>query len=149
MGFVSISIFTPRLRYLIRCNSDTLLPLHLVVETPNEAMKYTPKSNFHMCIKDFPHFLLEVNSQSNEGDHIRMLLQAACISRIGNWLQTSTPRKPIVIMAIYIDKDFNAHQHFLYQPDARSTEVVFNWLTGSLWFMQYFLRLNTLRRFSI
>ena len=72
------------LRYLIRCDSDTPLPFHLVVETPDETMKYTPKSDFHMCIKNFPHFLLGVNSQSNEGDHVRMLLQAACISRIGN-----------------------------------------------------------------
>ena len=62
-----------------------------------------------MCIKDFPHFLLKVNSQSNEGDQFRMLLQAACIVRIGNWLRASTSGKPIVIMAIYIDKHFTAY----------------------------------------
>jgi hypothetical protein len=104
-----------------------------------------------MCIKDFPHFLLEVNSQANEGegDEFRMLLQAACISRIGNWLRAPTPGKPIVIMAIYIDEFFYARQHLLCQPDAGSTKVVFNWLTGSLWLMQYFSRLNTLPKFSI
>jgi hypothetical protein len=128
-GLSVYQCFTPYLRYLlIRYDSDTQLPFHLVVETPDETMRYTPKSDFHMCIKDFPHFLLKVNSQSNEGDHVRMLLQAACISRIGNWLRASTPGKPVVIMAIYIDKDFKAHQHFLCQPDEGSTEVVFNWL---------------------
>ena len=59
-----------------------------------------------MCIKNFPHFLLEVNSQPDESDEFRMLLQAACISRIGNWLRAPTSEKPIVIMAIYIDKHF-------------------------------------------
>jgi hypothetical protein len=77
-----------------------------------------------MCIKDFPHLLLEVNSQSNESDRFRMLLQASCIARIGNWLRTSTSRKPITIMAIYIDKYFKANQYLLYQPDVGSTEVM-------------------------
>ena len=139
--------FSSRLHYLIRYDSDTL-PFHLVIETSAEKMRYTPKSDFHMCIKNFPHLLLEVNSQSNEGDHFRMLLQAACICRIGNWLRASTPGKLIVIMAIYVDKNFKAHQHFLYRPDVGSTEVVFNWLTGSLWLMRCFSRLNTLPTFS-
>jgi hypothetical protein len=144
-GLSVYQCITPHLRYLlIQYDSDTLLPFHLVVETPDKAMGYTPKSDFHMCIKDFPHFLLKVDSQSNEGDHVRMLLQAACTSRIGNWLRASTPGKAIVIMAIYIDRHFKAHQHFLHQPDVGSTQVVFNWLTGSLWLTQYFLRLNTL-----
>lgn len=135
--------------YLFRNDSDTPLRFHLVIEKDIEKMSYTPRNDFHMCIKNFPHFLLKVNSQSNESDHFRMLLQAACISRIGNWLRASATRKPIVIMAIYVDKDFKAHQHFLCQPDVGSTEVLFNCLTGSLWFMEYFSRLNTLPTFSI
>lgn len=82
-----------------------------------------------MEIKDFPHFILEVNSQPSEGDHYRMLLEAACISRIGNWLRALPSGKLIVIMAIHIDEGFNARQHLLYQPDVRSTKVVFNLLT--------------------
>jgi len=77
-----------------------------------------------MCIKDFPHLLLEVNSQPNESDRFRMLLQASCIARIGNWLRASTSGKPIIIMAIYIDKYFEAMQYLLYQPDVGSTEVM-------------------------
>jgi hypothetical protein len=88
---------------------------------------YTPRSDFHVSIRDFPHIVLEVNSQAHRGDEYRMLLKAACIARIGNWLRDSTHSEPIVIMAIYIDKNFNAHQHILYQPNVESTEVVFNW----------------------
>lgn len=84
-----------------------------------------------MRIRDFPHFLLEVNSEPNEGDCIRMLLQASCIARIGNWLRASTSGI-IVIMAVYIDKHFRAHQYLLCQPYVESTKVVPNWLTGSV-----------------
>jgi hypothetical protein len=74
-----------------------------------------------------------------------MLLEASCFCRIGNWLRAATPGnpKPIVIMAVYIDKDFTAFQYLVYQPDVGSTKVMFNSLKGSLCLMQYFSRLNT------
>lgn len=90
-------------------------------------MKYTPHNDFHMSIRDFLHILLEVNSQPNGSAEYCMLLQAACMSRIGNWLRGSSNEDLIVIMAIYIDKHFIARQHILCQPDVRSTRVVFNW----------------------
>ncbi|KAH9964146.1 kinase-like domain-containing protein [Russula dissimulans] len=109
----------------VTCDFGTGLPFHLVIETNDgdQKMRYTPRSDFHVSIRDFPHIILEVNSQANGGDEFRMLLQAACISRIGNWLRASTSDKPIVIMAIYIDKQFQAHQHILYQPDVGSIKV--------------------------
>jgi hypothetical protein len=116
--------FTSRFRYLIQCYSRTQIPFHLVVEVDNDKSMYTPKSDFHMCINNFPHLLLEVVSQPNESDRFRMLLQASCMSRIGNWLRASTSRKPIVNMAIYIDKRFEATQYLLYQPDVGSAKVV-------------------------
>jgi serine/threonine protein kinase len=76
-----------------------------------------------MRIRDFPHILLEVNSQGNESDKYRMLLQASCLARFGNKLRASTSTGPIVIMAIYIDKGFSASQYLVYQPVVTSTEV--------------------------
>jgi hypothetical protein len=117
---------TSRLRYLIRYDSRTQLPLRLVVKLSNprpEILSYNPQCDFHMCIKNFPHLLLKVGTQSTEGDRIRMLLQASCIARIGNWLRASTSGKPIVIMAIYVDEHFEAHQYLLYQPDVRFPRV--------------------------
>ncbi len=128
-----------RLRYLIRCDSNTLFPFHLVIEAPGQNFMYSPRSDFHMCIKDFPHILLEVKSEQNQSDRYRMVLQASCICRIGNWLRAPTYGKQIVIMAVYVDEDFNAFQYLLYQPDVVSKKVAFNWLTRSLWLMQSFL----------
>jgi hypothetical protein len=129
-----------RLRHLIRCHSRAALPFHLVIDLKDaDRKRYTPHNDFHVSIRDFPHIILEVNSQPNEGDEFRMLLQAACFARIGNWLRDRTHDKPIVIMAIYISKDFMARQHVVYQPDVNSMAVVFHWVfTESLWLMQYF-----------
>jgi hypothetical protein len=124
MGFTSSRL------HLITFDSDKHLLFPLLIESDDcdEKMTYTPRSDFSVSIRDFPHLVLEVNSQkANRSDENRMLLQAACFSRISNWLRGPTHDKPIVIMAIYIDKDFNACQHILYQPNVESIEVVFNW----------------------
>ncbi|KAI9513064.1 kinase-like domain-containing protein [Russula earlei] len=77
-----------------------------------------------MCINGFPHLLLEVFSERNERDRFRMLLQASCITRIANWLRASTTKETILVMAIYIDQDFQAHQYLLWQPDETPEQVV-------------------------
>jgi len=111
--------------YLIRSGSG--YNFHLVVETDGTRMKYTPRNDFHLAINDFPHIVLEVNSQSNEADKFRMLLQAACLSRIGNWLRNpdcDDKDRPIAIMAIYIDEGFRAHQYILCQPDVGMVNAI-------------------------
>ena len=129
--------------YLTRGDSRTQLPFYLIVETPKEKLKYSPRSDFHMCIKNFPHVLVKVNSNQFEYDRYRLLLQASCICRIGNWLRASTTGKPIIIMAVYIDQSYQADQYLVYQPDVKSTKVALNRLTGSFWLMQSFSRLST------
>ena len=89
-------------------------------------MTYSPHSDFHVSIGGFPHIILEVNSQRTESDKFHMLLQAACLCRIGNGLRDSASSELIVIMAIYIDVNFKARQYILCQPDIKSTKVVFN-----------------------
>jgi hypothetical protein len=107
---------------LILFDSRTQFPFPLVVHVRGEKLCYTPRSDFHMRIRDFPHLLLQVNSQPNESDRYRMFLQASCLARLGNSLRASTSGGPIVIMAIYINKDFKASQYLLHYV-ATSTEV--------------------------
>ncbi|KAH9989078.1 hypothetical protein BJV74DRAFT_457961 [Russula compacta] len=102
--FVSRFFTSSPLRCLIRCDSRLGLRFHLVIETSGQTMSYTPHSDFQITINNFPHIILEVNSRGNGGDEHRMLLQAACIARIGIWLRVSTTVKPIVIVAIYIEE---------------------------------------------
>ncbi len=105
-------------------------------------MRYTPHNDFHMRINNFPHILFEVNSDPGQHDRIRLLLQASCMCRIGNWLRASTSRKLITIMAVYVDQHFKAHQYLLYQPSVQSNKVALNRFTGSLWLMAIFFKVE-------
>ena len=125
---LSVNGFSRHHGYLLTFDSDRQLPFPLVIEPDgSEKMTYTPCSDFRVSIRDFPHLVLEVNSQPTSSDEKCMLLQAACFSRISNWLRGPRRREPVVIMAIYIDKNFKARQHILCQPDVESVKVVFNW----------------------
>ena len=115
--------FTSYFVCLILCDSGAQFPFQLLVQAGNEKLKYTPRSDFFMSIRNFPHLLLEVVSQPNEGDRYRMLLQASCLARLGNSLRASTSQRPVVIMAIYIDEFLVASQYLLYQPAVKSTKV--------------------------
>jgi hypothetical protein len=64
-----------------------------------------------------------------------MLLQAACLARLGNMLSkkrnlqkhTKTTREesagPIIVSAVYIDDDLCANWHLVYQPSAPDAAV--------------------------
>jgi len=126
------------------------IPFPLVVQCLGEKYWYTPRSDFHICIRNFPHLLLETNSSKGEYDQRRLLVQAACMARIGNWLRnpnkhyghdeangnnvdyedernvkdpTANKQEPIVIMAVYIKENFNAIQHLVCQPDPNTPKV--------------------------
>lgn len=126
VGSAGLSVnqcFMSCLSCLIICDSGTRIAFHLVVTQPRETFKHTPRPDFHMRIQDFPHILLVVASQKNESDRYRMLLQASCLARLGNTLRPSKLNEPVVIMAIYVDNLFRAHQHLVYQPVQMSHEV--------------------------
>ncbi len=115
---------------LIRCDSRSGLLIPFVVEVMDSDQKfvYHPRPDFHVAINRFPYIILEVNSQPNESDKYRMLLQAACISRMGHTLRRPEHvNKPIFNMAIYIDGEYTAYQHILCQPHNSSPRVMFNW----------------------
>ena len=58
-----------------------------------------------MVVNDFPVILLEVISNAQEADKIRMLLQASCLVRLGNALLV---KPEFLIKAIYVDNDYRA-----------------------------------------
>ena len=90
----------------------------LIVELPDSLRQYIPKSDASLCINIFPHLLLEVISDSGQSDRNRMLLQAACVARLGNVLR----KDPFIVSAIYID-ELCAKWHLLYQPVTSDTGV--------------------------
>ena len=94
----------------------------LIVELPGSTRQYTPKSDASLRINKFPHLLLEVISDSGQSDCNRMLLQAACLARLGNALRKD-PKRPFIVSAIYIDEELHAKWHLVYQPVTSNTAV--------------------------
>ena len=70
-------------------------------------------------MKSLPVLLVEVNSVNGEADRSRMLLQGACLVRLGNSLVT--PESRFILKAIYIDENYRAIEHTMYQPENHPT----------------------------
>ena len=100
--------------------SGKLCPFPLIaVVRDAQAVRYNykPESDFSFILCDIPIMVLEVYSDKHaekhyESDRPRLLIQAACLVRLWNHLLGD---RVIVIMAVYVDKDFNASCYFLFQ----------------------------------
>jgi hypothetical protein len=95
---------------------------HLFVELPAAKRQYIPRSDASLSINGFPHLVLEIMSRENQSDRNRMLLQAACLARLGNALRPDAVH-PFIVSAIYIDEELRAKWHLVFQPD-RSNDAV-------------------------
>jgi len=100
--------------------SGGLWDFPLIAELPTFKRKYTPKSDVSLRINKIPHLLLEIVSDATESDCRRMLLQAACLARLGNVLGKH-PEHPFIVSAIYVDLTLSAKWHFVYQPHTSDT----------------------------
>ena len=89
----------------------------LIPQLPNEKAEYTPRSDALLCINHFPHLILEIVSEGNQSDRVRLLLQAACLARLGNKLGQNS-KSPLIISAIYINNDLAAEWNFVHQSQA-------------------------------
>jgi hypothetical protein len=59
------------------------------------------------------YLLVEVQSDENQGDRYRMLLQAACAARLGH----KSYKNPFIVVAFYIENSGRVTRYFLYQRD--------------------------------
>ncbi len=85
----------------------------LVADVVGVKAQYTPKSGASLFLNKFPHLVLEIISNSSELDRIRMLVQAACLARLGNIVLCRPLAPPFVASAICLDDDLFA---IWYQP---------------------------------
>ena len=104
---------------IIQClDLDILLsnkpwPFHVALSVNGKLYWYWPRSDFSIFLKNFPDLIIEVTSDKGLADKHRMLLQAACLVRLGNTLfQTLTP--DFIVKAIYIGPAYQAKEYTLY-----------------------------------
>jgi hypothetical protein len=90
--------------------SDASWDLILIADVRGHKSQYTPRSGGSLRINKFPHLILEVVSNQAQLDCNRMLLQAACLARLGNALRLdSAAADPFIVSAIYIDDQLFAN----------------------------------------
>jgi hypothetical protein len=65
------------------------------------------------------YLLVKVQSENNQGDRYRMLLQAACVARLGRKFYDD----PFIVVALYIENTGRVTRYILFQPDGDDRRV--------------------------
>ena len=94
----------------------------LIAERDSKQHQYTPKSDASLRIGNFPHLILEVIFDQAQPDCSHMLLQAACLARLGNALKQESAG-PFIVSAIFIGAGPHAEWYLVYQPSAADVAV--------------------------
>jgi hypothetical protein len=88
-------------------------PLLVEAKSSPFVRKYGPKSDFSLTPPNFvPYVLGEVNSNDQETDRNRMILQSAAVVRIANALRKQN-ESPFVLLAIYLTKKFVVERYLI------------------------------------
>ena len=105
--------------YICCSRGDWPFKLIVSVESQQKKYRYTPRSDFHVSVDQLVYLLVEVQSDKDQSDRYRMLLQAACAARLGRM----SYENPFIVVALYIEKSGRVTRYFLFQRDAADPEV--------------------------
>jgi hypothetical protein len=92
---------------------DWPFKLIVSVEHPKNEYRYTPRSDFSVFIDKLACLLVEFQSEKDQSDRNRMLLQAACAARLGRQMYNNT----FIVVALYIETSGRVIRYFIFQRD--------------------------------
>jgi hypothetical protein len=124
-----LSLFYLLLQKDDACFSCTDWPLKLLVHvhSENKNYSYTPRSDFHLSVDGLPYLIVEVQSEQNGSDRYRMLLQAACLARLGNGLNPNKDNAfPFIVTALYIESSGRMERYLVFSPDNEEVCIGFD-----------------------
>ncbi|KAH9962518.1 hypothetical protein BGW80DRAFT_865225 [Lactifluus volemus] len=93
------------------------------IEREGKHYRHTPRSDFHLSVDRLVSLLVEVQSEKSEGDRYRMLLQAACVARLGRQLLDDDESNPFIVVALYVKNNGTALRYLVFQPDRLDPNV--------------------------
>jgi hypothetical protein len=105
--------------YICCSRGDWPFKLIVSVESPQKKYRYTPRSDFHVSVDRLVYLLVQVQSDKDQSDRYRMLLQAACAARLG----CKSYKNPFIVMALYIENSGRVTQYLVFQPDGTDHRV--------------------------
>jgi hypothetical protein len=123
-----LSLLYSLLRKGYVCCSRTDWPLKLVVTVVPEgtSYRYVPRSDFHVSFDRMVYLMVEVQSEKDENDRYRMLLQAACVARLGRNMRSAHGGGDdlFIVMALYIEGSGRVTRYLVFQHDTDPTVSV-------------------------
>ena len=105
--------------YICCSRGDWPFKLIVSVESPQKEYRYNPRSDFHVSVDRLVYLLVKVQSDKDQGDRYRMLLQAACAARLG----CMSYKNPFIVVALYIENSGMVTQYFVFQRDGADPRV--------------------------
>ena len=97
--------------YICCSRGDWPFKLIVFVESEQKDLRYTPRSDFYVSVDQSVYLLVEVQSDKSESDRYRMLLQAACVARLG----CQSYNKPYIVVALYIENSGRVTRYLVFQ----------------------------------
>ncbi|KAI0283111.1 hypothetical protein BGY98DRAFT_953092 [Russula aff. rugulosa BPL654] len=92
---------------------DWPFKLIVSVEHSKKEYRYTPRSDFSVFIDKLACLLVEIQSEEDQSDRNRMLLQAACAARLGRQMYNNL----FIVVALYIENSGMVTRYFIFQRD--------------------------------
>ncbi|KAI0249558.1 hypothetical protein BJV78DRAFT_667522 [Lactifluus subvellereus] len=117
LGWYFHSVLGSRERHAFR--ADWPFKFIVSIESQPKKCSYTPRSDFHVSVDRLVSLMVEVQSDKNERDRHRMLLQAACAARLGR----QSYDYPFIVVALYIENSGRVRRYFLFQRDDADPKV--------------------------
>ncbi|KAI0254966.1 hypothetical protein BJV78DRAFT_807834 [Lactifluus subvellereus] len=116
LGWYFHSVLGSRERHAFRAD----WPFKLIISIESQQKyRYTPRSDFHVSVDRLVSLMVEVQSDKNQSDRNRMLLQAACAARLGHL----SYNHPFIVVALYIENSGRVTRYFLFQRDDADPKV--------------------------
>jgi hypothetical protein len=106
--------------YICCSRGDWPLKLIVFVDSEKKRFRYTPRSDFHASFDKLPYLLVEVQSEADQGNRYRMLLQAACVARFGR----QSYGKPYIVVALYIENTGRVTRYLIFEDDDADAHAV-------------------------
>ena len=103
------------------CCSRGDWPFPLIASVQEKKFLYTPRSDFHISVDQLVYLLVEVQSEKDQSDRYRMLLQGACVARLGCQLND----KPHIVVALYIENCGRVTRYLLFQQGRANAVCTF------------------------
>jgi hypothetical protein len=119
VGVAIVLLFAVEVTFFFCSGVEWLLKLRVFVESEEINCCYTPRSDFHVSVDQLTSLLVEVQSDKNERDRYRMLLQAACAARLGRHFYNDL----FIVVALYIETTGMVTRYFVFQRNSADRKV--------------------------